>query len=340
MATPEMIIDRLNPGKFDASRAARFDLDRAKGSLESALAIERLLNIDDEDRTAEFAFATDQPIEHWFGYLTLDVSKKAVILDRVESGVCPFLVNHDRGQQAGVVIPGSVTLGSVIRGKVKFSRSALGEEIFQDVKDGIRNGTSIGFLVHDLELLNEKEVRSGAIPQYRATRWEMLENSSASIPADIACGAGRSFEREIETDTPQVLDDSPQTREISNTTKERITMTPEEIAAAAKAAEEQRSIELAAARRDEIVAFGAIYPEYGGPEIVRDMLLASEAITLDDVRTKIQAVRKAQPVVTIPVMDPHEQAARENGGVQLARTVHRGHLKSFKGEKAEERGHG
>src|SRR5438309_12032147 len=97
----DQILNRLSPGKFDAVRAANFDIDRARGALQSDFEITRLLNFNEEERTADFAFATDQPIEHFFGMVELDVSKKAVNLDRVENGVCPFLINHDIDQHCG-----------------------------------------------------------------------------------------------------------------------------------------------------------------------------------------------------------------------------------------------
>jgi len=192
--TIEEILTRLTPGKFDAARAASFDIERAKGALESSFSVERILNFDPENRTADFSFATDQPIEHWFGYLILDTKKSSVVLDRVENGVCPFLVNHDVDKLCGVVVPGSVKLGSTIRGKVKFSRSDFGEEMLNDVKDEVRNGTSIGFMVHDMILVSNKK---DDIPTYKATKWEMLENSLACIPRDIGVGAGRAFEKQV-----------------------------------------------------------------------------------------------------------------------------------------------
>jgi HK97 family phage major capsid protein len=324
MPTQE-ILNRLNPGKFDAQRASRFDIERAKGALTSDLGITRILNFDENTRTAEFAFATDQPIEHWFGMLQLDVSKGAVDLSRVEAGVCPFLVNHDRDDQVGVVVPGSIQLGPVIRGTVKFSRSDRGEEILNDVKDEIRNGTSIGLLVQDLELLNEKEAQKGAIPMYRATKWTMLENSVASIPADIDCGAGRSLEI---PDTDSIP--SPEQRDIPNDEENK--MTPEEIAAAEAAAQEQRSTELAVARRNEIVAFADIF---GEGELAREMIIASNEVTVDDVRVAIRAKKQAAAPAPVVPPEPAAQAAARQGGVQLARTFPRVQLKAFTGPDAQ-----
>lgn len=331
------ILTRLSPGKFDATRAANFDIERAKGALESAFSVESVLNFDAENRTVDFAFATDQPIEHWFGMLSLDVSKKAVDLSRVEAGVCPFLVNHNRDDLAGVIVPRSVELGPTIRGKVKFSRSTRGEEILNDVNDGIRNGGSIGFLVIDMKLENEKEVRSGAIPMYRATKWMLLEYSSASVPADIDCGAGRSFEK--------VLEDPP-SRAISTPT-EKI-MTQQEIDAAA-AEEAKRTAAPAVVETDPELSTVAeirgwakeLKVEDLATTYLRDCKLAETPV----IPTKdgfFAAVRKAAPQpIKVPVQNPIDVARNQGGSaIQLATSLYRGGpLKSFKGENAIERAH-
>jgi hypothetical protein len=66
----------------------------------------------------------------------------------------------------------------------------LAEEIFQDVRDGIRRNTSGGFVIHEIKLEKSKE---GEADTYRALDWEPFEGSIASIPADITVGAGRSM---------------------------------------------------------------------------------------------------------------------------------------------------
>lgn len=254
------ILTRLTPGKYDAQRAANFDASRVGGFVKSSFPVERILNFDAENRTADFAFASDAPIEHWFGYVILDTDKKSVDLSRVENGVAPYLVNHRTDQHVGVVIPGTVELGPVIRGTVKFSRSTLGEEILNDVRDEVRNGVSLGFLIDDMILESDKE---GEIPVYRAKKWTFLEASSASIPADYEnVGAGRSFERE-QIAPPISEPPSPVTRAIPSTATEN-TMTDAEkaaaeaeaarTAAAAPAVVETRSADEIAA--DEVTAWG------------------------------------------------------------------------------------
>jgi HK97 family phage major capsid protein len=316
--------------------------------------IGREAQIDEESRTVNLAFASDKPIEHWFGNLELSMEKKAVRTERLSSGA-PLLMDHNAKDQIGVVTNFSFDKDGVARADVKFSRSTRGEEIFQDIKDGIRTNVSVGFMVYAMDLTNEKETQKGAIPQYRSEDWEPMEISIVSIPADISVGVGRSFQEPIAAnavDYEQALilargilaeqlknsipEHSPTEREISN--KEENTMTPEEKAAAEKAAQEARSAEIAsqtAARRAEVVGFAEIF---GEGDLAREMLLASEAVTIDDVRVAIRAKKKEQQtVVTVPV-EPAASVAARNGGVQLARSVPRyGRVQNFSGENAAER---
>lgn len=335
----DQIMTRLSPGKFDAQRAANFDLERAKGALESSFSVERMVNFDEETRTAEFSFGTDEPIEHWFGTLQLDTSAKAVVLDRVKAGVAPFLVNHQTSQHVGVVVKDSIELGPKIRGKAKFSRSQIGEDAFVDVKDEIRVGTSLGFLVHDMQLMNEKEVRKGAVPMYKATKWEILEVSLASIPADIGCGSTRSFEKaaEIPTGDPEQILEAPSQRAIS--TQEKIMAKEHEIPEAP--VETRTAEQITLDREKTIVEWAGIFGDEG-KEIARGLIAQNGNVSQEDVRIAIKAERDKKPPVKLPIENPLAIAARQNGdGVsdaQLATISYRGGaLKSFKGEKHLER---
>jgi HK97 family phage major capsid protein len=99
-----------------------------------------------------------------------------------------LLVNHDDGEQVGVVEQGRIGTDRRGHAVVRFGQSALAREIFQDVLDGIRSTVSVGYRVH--ELLVEKVV--GNEETRRATRWQGLEISLASVPADASVGLGRS----------------------------------------------------------------------------------------------------------------------------------------------------
>ena len=67
-------------------------------------------------------------------------------------------------------------------------RSALAQEVFQDIQDGIRMNISVGYRVNKLERDN-----NGDEDYYRAA-WTPMEVSSVSVPADQSrlVGVGRS----------------------------------------------------------------------------------------------------------------------------------------------------
>ena len=305
MTKENQILKAIAPERFDAARAKNFDLTRAKGNLSLPAPVERMINVDEEKRTADFAFASNKPIEHWFGYLILDTDKKSVVLDRVNQGVCPHLVNHDVNQQVGVVVADSVSLGDMVRGTVKFSQSECGKEIFQDVVDEIRAGVSFGFLVHDMVMESE----SDGIPTYRATKWEIIETTSASIPADISVGFGRSFETKEENSQPKISDktDAPVVRDISNTKKEN-NMENEEVvtpAPQAPATVETRSKTVDAAR--EIIEFGELF---GEKEMARSF--ASEGKSIQEFRTALNEKRaKSTPVPPKPGIELNEKEIQQ-----------------------------
>jgi HK97 family phage major capsid protein/HK97 family phage prohead protease len=294
--------------------------------------IERDALVDDESRTVSLAFASDKAIDHYFGRLILSMDKKAMRTERLSNGA-PLLLNHDWNDQIGVIEDFRID-GGIARANVRFSRSARGEEIYQDVKDGIRKSVSVGFMVYELDLETEKK---GESPIYRSNDWEPYEISIVSVPADISVGVGRSMP------DPAQVSEVPQARAIS-IKEENNTMTPEEIAAA-RAAENSTPAPAPAAaatpspvsdtvtRTREIVAFAEIF---GEAELARTMLAASPDVSIDDVRTAIRA-KQSTPTPTPAPMAP-QVAAERQGGVQLAVTVPRhGAIRSFKGERAAEK---
>lgn len=301
----DQILTRLTPGKFDRQRAANFDLERANGNLELSFPvtpIQREFALNKEARTAEFVFGTNEPIEHWFGYVILDVSPGSVILDRVDKGICPFLVNHITDNHCGVVVKGSVKIGPEITGTAKFSRSQLGVDMLNDVEDDVRIGTSLGFLIHELILEEDKD---GEIPVYRAKKWEILEVSLASCPADT--GAHRSFEKQVSEPL------SPVQREIS-TALENTMKTPEELAAEAAA---QRTaapaVDIESPEKSLVRELREWGETFAATEIAEAYIRENVADNGTFTGTKVglfAAIKAAKPATpAVPAMSP-EQAAR------------------------------
>jgi HK97 family phage major capsid protein len=145
-------------------------------------------------RTVELCFASEAPVDRWFGSEVLDCKPGSVRLDRLNGGAA-LLVNHDPDEQVGVVESARVDAGGKCRAVVRFSKSEDGEEIFQDVVDGIRGLVSVGYLIHKLET----EKLPGGQEIQRATDWEPLEISIVSIPADASVGVGRSVDLPVST---------------------------------------------------------------------------------------------------------------------------------------------
>lgn len=143
--------------------------------------------IDEENRTVELAFSSEEPYERWFGMEILSHDPQSVILDRLHGGAA-VLVNHDTRDQVGVVLDARIDSDKRGRALVKFSRSVRGQEIFQDVLDGIRQLVSVGYSIHKYEV----EERKGQPDIIRVTEWEPHEISVVPIPADTTVGIGRN----------------------------------------------------------------------------------------------------------------------------------------------------
>lgn len=152
--------------------------------------------INDEARTVELAFSSEAPVDRWFGAEILDHSKNSVVLDFLKSGRAPLLADHNPREQIGVIERAEISKDRVGRAVVRFGKGEQADAYFQDVKDGIRANISVGYRIHQMIL--EEEGESGTV--YRVTKWEPLEISLVSIPADQSVGIGRSDEekREIE----------------------------------------------------------------------------------------------------------------------------------------------
>ncbi len=144
--------------------------------------------VKEDTRTVELCFASESPVERYFGTEVLNCEARSVRLDRLNTRA-PLLLNHDTDKQIGVVEKAWIDADKKARASVRFSRSALGEEIFQDVKDGIRSLVSVGYQLHKLET----DKQSGGAELQRATDWEPLEISIVAVPADTSAGVGRSL---------------------------------------------------------------------------------------------------------------------------------------------------
>ena len=145
--------------------------------------------VDEEKRTVELAFSSENPVERSFGVEVLDHSDGAVDLQRLNGGAA-LLVNHNTDDQVGVVDNARVDDDRVGRATVRFGNSERAQEIFRDVQDGIRRLVSVGY--HILDTVRS-EVKDG-LDTVTATRWMPVEISLVAVPADATgSGVGRSI---------------------------------------------------------------------------------------------------------------------------------------------------
>ena len=151
-----------------------------------------------EDRSLEFSFSSEQPVERWFGSEVLSHEAAAADLTRLNDGA-PVLFNHDPDRVIGVVerawIDGEKRRGMA---RVRFSRNELAQQIVADITDGILRNVSVGYRIADAEQ------RDGAIV---ATSWQAHEVSVVSVPADQSVGIGRALE--VTTAAPAAPEPKP-----------------------------------------------------------------------------------------------------------------------------------
>ena len=148
-------------------------------------------NIDLEARTVELSFSSEtDTVKRWFGIEVLGHDAGEVRLGRLQNKA-PVLWMHDWDDQRGVVESVRIDGDRKGRALVRFSRSEDGDQLFQDIADGIVTKVSVGYHVHGLKLVEERE----DVDVYRVTDWEPFEISMVSVPADDTVGVGRALEK-------------------------------------------------------------------------------------------------------------------------------------------------
>lgn len=163
-----------------------------------------VVDVDLEARTVELSFSSEtDSVKRWFGIEILDHSPGAVRLDRLNDGAA-LLWNHNWNDQRGVVESARIDGDRKGRATVRLSRSDDGEQLLQDIHDGIITKVSVGYTIHGIR---HDETREGDEEVYRVTDWEPYEISMVSVPADATVGVGRNAENPQE-ESASVTDDN------------------------------------------------------------------------------------------------------------------------------------
>lgn len=169
----------------------------------------------EDDRVVDMSVSSEIPVERWFGTEILVHEKKSINLDFFGGKRAPLLLDHDHRKQIGVIE--SVSLDETerkLRARVRFGRSALAQEILDDVRDGIRSNISIGYVIEKIERDEKKNT-------VRVVRWMPYETSIVSVPADQTVGVGRSADADLSTQTEATMPDENTPATVPATTENR-----------------------------------------------------------------------------------------------------------------------
>lgn len=258
--------------------------------------------INEQARTVELAFASEQPYERWWGVEILDCTATAMRMGRLSSGG-PLLCDHNTTDQIGVIE--SVQLGAdrVARAVVRFGKSARAEEVFRDVVDGIRRNVSVGYQIHQAVLVETNDDQD----TYRVSDWEPYEVSLVSVPADASVGVGRSAgESPLIAAAPQGAT-APQVTPPFIKESTVTTATPEPVAPAAPVAPAITSqdvrAQVAAERKavSEMVAIGEQFARFNGAALAKESIEKGE--TVDQLRGKIMNAMTAAQNTQVTNLD-------------------------------------
>jgi HK97 family phage major capsid protein/HK97 family phage prohead protease len=252
--------------------------------VERALKFDRAA-INEESRTVELAFASETAYERYWGVEILDLSTPSVRLGRLTSGG-PLLMDHDSRDHIGVIESVQIGADRVGRAVVRFGKSARADEVFQDVKDGIRCNVSVGYMIHKAMLVETNEDQD----TYRVTDWEPFEISLVSVPADASVGIGRAADAESPV---EII-----TKQIPEPVIEVIQMNEQEIRDAAIKGEQSRM--------KEIIAMGEQFKAHGADAIASECLRNGK--TVEETRAAILAHIGSKPVPSVEIGMTQEES--------------------------------
>ncbi len=149
--------------------------------------------LDEEKRVVRVGVSSEEPVERSFGMEVLGHSAGDINMEFINSGRAPLLLDHDMTKQIGVIEEFKLDeTAKRTTAVVRFGKSALAREVFEDVADGIRMNISVGYRIDKLERYQEND------ETFYKAMWTPMEVSSVSVPADQSrlVGVGRSKDKQ------------------------------------------------------------------------------------------------------------------------------------------------
>ena len=203
------------------------------------------------DTGLTFSFSSEAPVERWWGREVLMHDDGAMDLARMNDGG-PWLWNHNRDVVLGVAEKAWLGSDRRLYVKTKWSPNTTekGTEEYkrrQDIEAGIVRNVSFAYEINDV-----REAQNGDM---QVVKWNVLEVSSVSVPADQTVGLGRSHqetnpdpqplttEKTIQASTPtlgtkQTAERGPDSTQTPPSMEQTINV--QEVEAAARQSERER----------------------------------------------------------------------------------------------------
>lgn len=158
-----------------------------------SISLARSGHLDEEKRTVRMGVSSEEPVERSFGKEVLSHKAEDINMSFIQSKTAPLLLDHDMTKQIGVIEEFRLDEKQKrTTALVRFGKSRLADEVFQDVVDGIRMNVSLGYRIDKMER-TEKDDET----YYRAS-FSPMEISMVSLPADQSrlVGVGRSKDKQ------------------------------------------------------------------------------------------------------------------------------------------------
>lgn len=205
---------RFDAARFTASEAKKWLSDHNYKPLSFEPAIGKTLDIkalnkevlrreapqglrveESTDAGLTFSFSSEAPVERAWGREVLLHDEGSMDLNRMNDGG-PWLWNHNRDVVLGVAEKAWLGSDRRLYVKTKWSPNTAekGTEEYKrrkDIEAGIVRNVSFAYEINDI-----REASNGDM---QVTKWNVLEVSSVSVPADQTVGLGRSHD---DTETP------------------------------------------------------------------------------------------------------------------------------------------
>jgi phage head maturation protease len=164
-------------------------------TIEKRFVSSRPSSYDADQRTVDAVISMGSPVKRFYGTEILRISPEAVVLDRLRGSGIPVLDSH---QQIGI----SSAIGRLQRtwfepgklvGRISFHDTPEGRKAEGMVARGEITGISAGYRVDQWVVqdsdgniidTDKDRIRWDDDLKFTATRWELLEASLVSVPAD------------------------------------------------------------------------------------------------------------------------------------------------------------